>query len=141
MRIAGLPPAMQQGLLTALTQVGDRFAVASASGEAAQAAAAVTTVPTATHPHISAELLVAIAATEPEIDRRRKQAESAERAVTLLERLHAELVEGTLAPERVQELADWAAAFEVPDDPQIAALAREIELRVRVEVAKHELRV
>jgi hypothetical protein len=41
----------------------------------------------------------------------------------------------------LQQLADWSAAFEAPEDPQLAALARDVELRVRVELAKHELRV
>ena len=141
MRIAGLPPAMSQGLLAALAKVGDEFAVAPAGADKAAAAILPAHVPPATQPATSVQMLVALAAAEPVVERRRKMAAAADRGLSLLERLHAELVAGAPAPERLQELVEWSESLETPQDPQLASLAREIEVRVRVELAKHELRV
>ena len=56
-----------------------------------------------------------------------------------LETLHSELLRGTLKPERLRELAAWAASIEVPSDPQLAAFHRELDVRVRVELAKFDI--
>ena len=141
MRIAGLPPAMTQGLLAALGKAGDAFKVASAAGDKQAAAILPHQVPPATQPATSVQMLVALAAAEPVVERRRKMAVAADRGLSLLERLHTELVAGAPAPERLQELVEWSESFEAPQDPQLAAIAREIEVRVRVELAKLDLNV
>jgi len=141
MRIAGLPPAMTQGLLAALAKAGDEFAVASATGDKQASAILPSQVPPATQPATSVQMLVALAAAEPTIERRRKMAVATDRGLSLLERLHAELVVGAPSPERLQELVEWSESFEAPQDPQLASLAREIEVRVRVELAKLDLNV
>lgn len=141
MRIAGLPPALQQGLLAALAKAGDEFAVASARADPASAAILPAAVPPATQPATSVQMLVALAAAEPPVERRRKMAAATDRGLRLLERLHAELVVGTPAPERLAELLDWSEGFDPRADPHLAGLAREIEVRVRVEIAKHDVRV
>lgn len=141
MRIAGLPPAMQQGLLAALAKAGDDFAVASAGADKQAAAILPAHVPPAPQPATSVQMLVALAAAEPPVERRRKMAAAADRGLSLLERLHAELVVGTPAPERLRELVEWCENLETPADPQLAGLQRDIEVRVRVEIAKHDLKV
>ena len=37
-----------------------------------------------------------------------------------------------------QALAQWAEEFSLPDSPQLQSLARDVELRVKVELARHE---
>jgi len=141
MRIAALPPAMQQGLLAALAKAGDEFAVASAGADTQATAILPPAVPPATQPATSVQMLVALAAAEPLPERRRKMAAPVDRGLSLLERLQAELLVGGPDPERLRELVEWSESFEAPGDPQLASLAREIEVRVRVEIAKHDLRV
>lgn len=143
MQIAGLPPALQQGLIAALGRAGEAFAVTAAAGETARDAAAIlpAVTPPATQPATSVQMLVALAAQEPATERRRRQAAEADRGLSMLERLHAELVAGTPAPERLQELADWSATLAMPEEPALASLAREIDVRVRVELAKHDINV
>lgn len=142
MRITGLPPAMQQSLLSALAKVGDNITAAAAKGtEVRPAAILPPAVPATPSPATSVEMLVTLAAAEPTIERRRRMAKAADNGLSLLERLHTELLTGTLPVERIDELVEWSETFDLPDDPELAAIAREIELRVRVEIAKHELRV
>ncbi len=138
MQIAGLPPAMLQALLSAASPKIDR-AFTAVEGEVVQTPPA--TMPPAPQSATSVQMLVAMAALEAAADRRRKIAEDTDRGLSMLERLHAELAAGMVAPERLQELADWSQNFEMPDDPQLAGLARDIEVRVRVEIAKHEVRL
>lgn len=140
MRIAGLPPAMLQALLAASApRVEEAFAAVTGKVEPGPLPAAA--LPPAPQAATSVQMLIAMAATEPAAERRRRIAVETDRGLTMLERLHAELVAGVVAPERLQELAQWSESFEAPDDPQLAGLAKEIEVRVRVEIAKHEVRV
>ena len=138
MRIAALPPAMLQSLLAAASPKVER--VVSDATAAEPQAAPPPNLPPAPQAAASVQMLVALAANMPAAERRRRMAESADRGLSMLERLHAELAAGAVAPERLVELAAWAESFEVPDDPVLAGLARDIEVRVRVEIAKHEVR-
>jgi hypothetical protein len=88
----------------------------------------------------SVAMLVTLAAADPAIERRRKQAVQAERGLDMLEGLHRELVAGVTAPARLQEIVEWAESFETPDDPALASILSDIELRVRVELAKLDMR-
>ena len=137
MRIAALPPAMLQSLLAAAPKV--ERAVAEGAGEM-PAPVAPPVPPPAPQAATSVQMLVAMAATEPTAERRRRIAAESDRGLSMLERLHAELVAGAVAPERLAELGGWAESFVVPDDPQLAGLAKEIEVRVRVELAKFDVR-
>ena len=137
MQIAGLPPALLQSLLAAASPKIER-AFTAAAAEAPATPPAV--IPPAPQSATSVQMLVAMAVAEPAFERRRRQAAEVDRGLSMLERLHAELAAGVVAPERLQELAAWSESFEVPDEPHLAGLAREIEVRVRVELAKHELR-
>jgi hypothetical protein len=85
-------------------------------------------------------MLVALSAEAP-AERRRRAIIQAERGLDALERLREELAAGIPSPERLRELAAWSSGFEMPDDPELAELARDIELRVRVELAKHDISI
>lgn len=138
MRIAGIPPVLQQVLLAALPKAGDGFRSPIAAPETGTAQTAPVAIP---GPATSVQMLVTLAATEPVVERRRKAAEKSEAALSMLERLHSELVTGVPSVERLQELVEWAESHETPEDPVLAGLSREIEVRVRVEIAKLEMRV
>lgn len=138
MRIAPLPPVMQQALLAATLPAVDRaFATVARTADVVTPPAVLPPPPQAA---TSVQMLIAMAAATPASEERRRIAAETERGLSMLERLHAELAGGVAAPERLEELAAWSESFEAPDDPQLAGLAREVELRVRVEIAKHEMR-
>jgi hypothetical protein len=86
----------------------------------------------------SVQMLVALAATEPPRERRRRVVAEVDRGLGLLERLHAVSATGPVTPAVLAELSDWVEQFVPPDDPQAAEIARDVELRVRVELARHE---
>jgi len=83
-------------------------------------------------------LLAAATALETPKDKRRREARPAARGLEILEQLHAAQVKGLPDEAALDALSQWAALFEVPDDPELAEIARDIELRVRVELAKHD---
>lgn len=87
----------------------------------------------------SVEMLVTLSAANPAIERRRKLAQDASRGIDALERLHKELVAGVVSPARLQEIVEWSQSFETPDNPMLAGLLSDIDLRVRVELAKHDI--
>ena len=136
MRVEGVAPLMG---LAAMTAAAERrspgsFDVDQPPGTAAQGAAL-------TPPATSVEMLVALASVDPAVERRRKMATDADRGLALLERLHQEAMGGEILPERLAQLSEWAATFKLPDDPALAAVVRDIDLRVRVELAKHDIQV
>ncbi|WP_169715646.1 flagellar assembly protein FliX [Sphingomonas mucosissima] len=92
-------------------------------------------------PTTSVQMLVQLAAADPSVERRRKMAENAGRGLALLDRFDVETRVRPAAVEPLDALRDWLETFEMPDDPELAAVMQEIELRVKVELAKHELRV
>jgi hypothetical protein len=94
---------------------------------------------TAAGPMQNVAMLVTLAAADPGSERRRKAAADADRGLKTLDTLHKELLRGTATADRLRELAQWTASSEVPSDPQLAALYREIDVRVRVELAKYDI--
>ena len=137
MRVPGLPPQLVQALVAALpARPASSFAPAIESERAANPPVAMP----AASPATSVQLLVALAAAEPAIERRRRIAIEAERGLRGLERLHDALLAGPLPPERIEEIAAWVEAAEAPADRELEPVFREIALRVRVELAKHEMR-
>lgn len=94
---------------------------------------------TATGPMQNVAMLVTLAAADPSSERRRKAAADADRGLKTLDTLHKELLRGTATADRLRELAQWTASAEIPSDPQLAALYREIDVRVRVELAKYDI--
>ena len=133
MRIDNLTPLMARSLLAALPKAASGFAVAEE-----QTAARPTPMQGAgtNQPVPSVAMLVTLAAADPAIERRRKQAVHAERGIDVLDRLHKELAAGTPSVERLREIVEWSENFETSDDPVLASILSDIELRVRVELAK-----
>lgn len=89
----------------------------------------------------SVQMLVTLAAYDPDRERRRQMAEQGSDGLDELEALQVELAVGEVTPERLEQLAEWVAQVEQPDDPVLAAIMAEIELRVRVELAKFDIEV
>jgi hypothetical protein len=93
---------------------------------------------TAGLPVQSVAMLVTLAAAGPSPERRREMAREAEDGLTRLEALHRDLIAGIVAPARLRALRDWTRGRGKPDDPELAQLMDDIELRILVELAKRE---
>lgn len=133
MRIDSLSPLMARSLLAALPKVVPGFAAGMKDVAPDQAHIPD---PATAHPTTSVAMLVTLAAADPQMERRRKLAADAERGVAVLDKLHKELVAGTPSVERLQEIVEWSENFEAQDDPVLAQILSDIDLRVRVELAK-----
>lgn len=128
MRITGLPPVgPARGRPPRAGEA--RFAPDQAATRSAGAGPA--------QPVTSVDMLVALAAVDDGAERRRRHAAEAERGLDALEALDAELAAGGASEARLEEIATWAAGLSTPDDPALARLQKEIELRALVELAKH----
>lgn len=138
MRIDSLSPMMARNLLAALPKSVP--SLASRLDEQVAAAPHPQPVP-GTLPATSVQMLVAIAANNPVAERRRKQARDVERGIDALDRLHKELVAGTPNVTRLREIVQWSETVPTPAEPELAALMRDIDVRVRVELAKLDIQV
>ncbi len=133
MRIDNLTPLMARSLLAALPKAAAGFPIV----EEELAARPMPLQGTGTNqPVPNVAMLVTLAAADPSIERRRKQAVDAERGLNALDKLHKELATGTPSIERLREIVEWSENFEASDDPVLAGILSDIELRVRVELAK-----
>lgn len=96
--------------------------------------------PTVGNPTQSVQMLVTLAAVAlpPELERRRRITKKAQKGLDALEMLQAALVIGVSPAEPVRELRSWMEELTPSDDPEVDALMDEIELRIRVELAKRE---
>jgi Class II flagellar assembly regulator len=135
-RIDNLTPMMARTVLAALPKSLSGFPRVS---EDAAARVPPPTPAPATTPATTVQALVAIAVAQPAVERRRKLARQAERGIDALDRLHRELVSGVPSAARLSEIAAWAETTSPPDDPVLAQLMSDIDLRVRVELAKFDV--
>lgn len=132
LRITGLAAPLQTLLLSALPKAA-AFSVTEPPAAMASPAAPI-------GQPVSVEMLVALAASESPVDRRRRGAAQADRAITALERFNAELLAGVPAVERLRDVADWLQSEQhEQDDAALASLFNDIELRMRVELAKYDV--
>jgi hypothetical protein len=132
LRIAGLPAPVQNVLLSALLPKVAEFAMAEPPAPPPPPA-------TPANQPVSVQMLVTLASAEPAIDRRRRIAIDADRGLDALTRLNEAMLAGTPAIEQLHEVAAWSAGLDLPQSPELADILKEIDLRVRVELAKHNL--
>lgn len=131
MRITGPIVPIQTLLAGALPKVA-RFAVAEAATPQGTAPAPIAV-------SVSVEMMVALAASERPAESRRRAALVADRGLRALERLDTALMAGLPAVESLHEIAAWSEALGEPEDAELRELFKDIELRIRVELAKHDI--
>lgn len=86
----------------------------------------------------SVQMLVALAAAAPEAEQRREATRRAADGLDGLTALHRELIAGVVSPQRIEALRAWTRRRDRPEDPGLASLLDDIELRILVELAKRE---
>ncbi|AXK43689.1 flagellar assembly protein FliX [Erythrobacter aureus] len=89
----------------------------------------------------SLQMVLTLAAFDPEREKRRQMAERGRRGLDQLEALQRELMAGEPTPERLEQLIEWVKNAEAPSDPNLASIFSDIELRVRVELAKLDIEI
>lgn len=89
-------------------------------------------------PTTSVAMLLALASVDNPLTSRKKLITQGEEALSHLEQLHIRLMTGQTASSELDALARWLEDIETPTDTQLAAIMREIETRVRVELAKQD---
>lgn len=90
-----------------------------------------------TNPAIgSVQMLVAMSATNPAEDRRRKAARTAAKGLDALDSLQRALAMGRTDALPVEALRLWTEQREPSGDSDLDALMEQIDLRVQVEIAK-----
>lgn len=138
MRIENLQAPLLRSLMAALPKVATGFPVGEGEPPAARAPLAQgTNVAQPLNPSVA--MLVTLAAADPAIERRRKQAVDAQRGIDQLEGLHRELVAGVVSPARLRAIVEWSETFQASEDPTLAAILADIDVRVRVELAKLDM--
>jgi hypothetical protein len=87
----------------------------------------------------SVAILVALAsAADVDGEQRIQDLRHAEQGIEALALLHSGLLAGVLSPQRIRALKDWVKSRRTPDDPELAPLTDDVELRILVELAKLE---
>jgi len=131
--------ALSSLLQVLLTDPVKRTAAAPFAPEAAAQPAPIQ--PTVGTPAQSVQMLVALAAATapPELERRRRMAQKAQKGLDALEMLQAALIVGVGSAEPARELKNWMEEERPrPEDPELAQIMDEIDLRIQVELAKRE---
>lgn len=139
MQIQNLPLALIRNLADALPKPPSGFAPRDDHAAAPPPAPPIAGAPTSPVPSVA--MLVTMAATQDDTERRRRRARDAERGIDALEGLHRELLTGAATPARLAEIAQWSRDHAAQADPALAALLADIDLRVRVELAKFDVKV
>ncbi len=85
----------------------------------------------------SVDALLALQSVEDPLSRRRKLVRRGTRMIDALEGLRAELLVGRISGDRLQELLAVLAEARNRSEPRLDSLIDDIELRVRVELAKY----
>ena len=128
---------MAKVLLAGLPKAAPVFdATPRETGAQAQAQAAQS--PVANLPIANVQMLVTMAVDGANAERR-KQARDTSKGLDKLEDFHRAVLKGEATPGQLQAIADWVAQSEVPSDPKLAAIFRDIDVRVRVELAKYDV--
>jgi hypothetical protein len=134
-RITPATPPLVSSLLALLPEARTVAPEAEAAAPAPQAQAVPLSM---TAPSVAMLLAMAsVAGTTPSKVRERQIARAA-RGLDVLAGLQAAQARGLDPGPALAQLADWAKDVEMPEDPALAEFFRELDLRVRVELAKHE---
>lgn len=88
---------------------------------------------------ISMDTLMSIAGAEGDREQRKRVVEKAEQGLDHLESLHSDALSGKVNPNTLKGLNSWLAEQTDQVDPQVASIMRDISLRAKVELAKHEV--
>ena len=88
----------------------------------------------------SVAMLVTLSAAGNEPERRQEMAREAAKGLDHLDALHREILAGVATPARLARLREWTKSRSRPTDPELARLMDELDLRILVELAKHERR-
>ncbi len=137
MRIEGLPLPIQT-VLNALSKPDASFRLPGGAAPRMDVAATPPPAPSLQAATSVQVMIAAAALNETPQQIRKREAKRVDRGVSLLERLHQATLGGPPEPQVLEELAQWAEEFSLPDSPQLQSLARDVELRVKVELARHE---
>lgn len=84
----------------------------------------------------SVQMLVAMSTLAPAAERRRKAVANAAQGLSMLDRLRQSLATGKTGDMPLNDLHQWLEQRESSDNEELEALIRQIDLRVRVEIAK-----
>lgn len=84
----------------------------------------------------SVQMLVAMSATTPAAERKHKAARTAAKGLDALDKLQRALAMGRADALPMEALRLWAEQREPSGEPELDALIDQIDLRVRVEIAK-----
>jgi hypothetical protein len=87
---------------------------------------------------ISVDMLMSIAGSDGDREQRKRVVEKAEQGLQHLEALHEDALSGKVDPDTLKGLSAWLSEQPEQVDPQVASIMRDISLRAKVEIAKHE---
>lgn len=139
MRIEGLGATVPQMLIQALGRIAPVTPLARE--EAAPADGAMLPNSLANPAIGSVQMLIAMSAASPIEERRRKAAQRATRGLDALAALDAAALLGAPDATELASLAAWSHEPREPSEPALDGLLDEIDLRVRVELAKFDREV
>jgi hypothetical protein len=87
----------------------------------------------------SVQMLVAVSSVTPAEEKRKVQVALARKGLDALDRLHREMLSGKASKSTLESLKQWLDDMPDPDDEKMNKFFKDIELRVRVEMAKFDL--
>jgi hypothetical protein len=117
--------------------VPDTFAPQQTPATTSNSAAAAGTASTARGP-ISVDMLMSIASSDGDREQRKRVVANAEQGLDHLEALHTGTLSGQVDPETLKGLSSWLSEQPEQVAPEVASIMRDINLRAKVELAKHE---
>ena len=86
----------------------------------------------------SLSMLVALSSLTPSDERKRTQLSQARKGLDGLDKLHREMLSGQTNKSTLSSLQEWLKEMPESDDEKLAQFFKDIELRVRVELAKFD---